>query len=191
MSSYPRYDVEAVKAAISVPDALERYGDLSKRRGNRCPCPIHGGKDNNLAFRDDSFHCFVCNCGGDVITLVEKIFNLSFPDAVKRLAEDFGIAPGVDPQAVKKRMAESQRRKSASKLEIDNFRYLSSFFHELQELPETPFRNSCINALSATLDDIIERNNAKEYPVAGIIETMRQGLKAECQMRQKQIERNS
>ena len=88
MSDYPRYDVEAVKATVSVPDALERYGDLSKRRGNRCPCPIHGGKDNNLSFRNDSFHCFVCGAGGDVITLVEKIFNLSFPDAVRKLAED-------------------------------------------------------------------------------------------------------
>lgn len=176
MSDYPRYDVAAVKAAVSVPDALERYGDLSKRRGNRCPCPIHGGKDNNLSFRDDSFHCFVCGAGGDVITLVEKIFNLPFPDAVRRLAEDFGIAPGVDPEAVRKRQLAADARKRRVEREKDDFRRIIAFYHQVQDLPPTPLRDKYIGTLSATIDDIIQRGDASAYPVNVMIATMRQGL---------------
>ncbi len=183
MSNYPRYDVEAVKAAVSVPDALERYGDLSKRRGNRCPCPIHGGKDNNLAFRDDSFHCFVCNCGGDVITLVEKIFNLSFPDAVRKLAEDFGVAPGVDPETVRRRQLAAEARKRRVEREKDDFRRLTAFYHQVQDLPPTPFRDHCVRTLAATIDDIIRCGDASSYPVDEIISTMRQGLQWERQSR--------
>jgi len=183
VSNYPRYDVEAVKAAVSVPDALERYGDLSKRRGNRCPCPIHGGKDNNLAFRDDSFHCFVCNCGGDVITLVEKIFSLSFPDAVRKLAEDFGVAPGVDPEAVRRRQLAAEARKRRVEREKDDFRRLTTFYRQVQDLPPTPLRDRYVGTLAATIDDIIQRGDASSYPVDEIISTMRQGLQWERQSR--------
>jgi DNA primase len=183
MSDDPRYDVEAVKAAVSVPDALERYGDLHKRHGNRCPCPIHGGKDNNLAFRDNSFHCFVCGAGGDVITLVEKIFNLSFPDAVRKLAEDFGIAPGVDPEAIRRRQLAAEARKRRAEREKDDFRRLATFYHQVQDLPSTPFRDNCVRTLAATIDEIIQRGDASSYPVDEIISTMRQGLQRERQLR--------
>ena len=183
MSVYPRYDVEAVKATVSVPDALERYGDLSKRRGNRCPCPIHGGKGNNLSFRNDSFHCFVCGAGGDVITLVEKIFNLSFPDAVRKLAEDFGIAPGVDPEAIRRRQLAAEARKRRAEREKDDFRRLATFYHQVQDLPSTPFRDNCVRTLAATIDEIIRRGDASSYPVDEIISTMRQGLQRERQIR--------
>ena len=176
MSDYPRYDVEAVKATVSVPDALERYGDLSKRRGNRCPCPIHGGKDNNLSFRNGSFHCFVCGAGGDVITLVEKIFNIPFPDAMRRLAEDFGVAPGVDPEAVRKRQLAADARKRRAEREKDDFRRITAFYHQVQDLPSTPLRDKYIGTLSATIDDIIQRGDASTYPVNEIIATMRQRL---------------
>ena len=46
-----RYDVETVKSAVSMPRAIERYADLGHRKG-RCPCPIHGGKDDNLSYSD-------------------------------------------------------------------------------------------------------------------------------------------
>lgn len=183
MSDYPRYDVEAVKATVSVPAALDRYGDLSKRRGNRCPCPIHGGKGNNLSFRNDSFHCFVCGAGGDVITLVEKIFNLSFPDAVRKLAEDFGIAPGVDPEAIRRRQLAAEARKRRSEREKDDFRRLATFYHQVQDLPSTPFRDNCVRTLAATIDEIIQRGDASSYPVDEIISTMRQGLQRERQIR--------
>lgn len=183
MNNYPRYDVEAVKTAVSVPDALERYGDLHKRRGNRCPCPIHGGKDNNLSFRNDSFHCFVCGAGGDVITLVEKIFNLSFPDAVRKLAEDFGIAPGVDPEAIRRRQLAAEARKRRAEREKDDFRRLATFYHQVQDLPSTPFRDNCVRTLAATIDEIIQRGDASSYPVDEIISTMRQGLQRERQLR--------
>lgn len=170
-----RYDVETVKSAVSMPRAIERYADPGHRKG-RCPCPIHGGKDDNLSYTDTQFHCFVCGAGGDVITLVEKIFNLSFPDAVRKLAEDFGVAPGVDPEAVRRRQLAAEARKRRAEREKDDFRRLAAFYHQVQDLPPTPLRDKYIGILSATIDDIIQRGDASAYPVNVIIADMRQRL---------------
>lgn len=38
-----------------------------------------------------SFYCFGCGAGGDVITFIQQIENLDFMDAVKLLAQNSGM----------------------------------------------------------------------------------------------------
>ena len=46
-----------------------------------------------------SFYCFGCGAGGDVITFIMKIENLSFPEAVTLLAQRSGLeVPQNDPR---------------------------------------------------------------------------------------------
>lgn len=181
MSDYPRYDVEAVKATVSVPAALERYGDLSKRRGNRCPCPIHGGKGNNLSFRNGSFHCFVCGAGGDVISFVMKLFNLPFSDAVRKLGEDFGVSPGVDPRAIEKRQADNRRREAEKERDKANFRKLATFYRSLFDYPESEVRRQFICCLSNTLGECSTDNGlAGQLDADAIITIMKEELDRTC-----------
>lgn len=70
-------------------DVLERYGYSAKRR---IPCPLHNGKDNNFEVKEKSFMCYSQCGGGDVISFVQKLFNLSFPDALKKIDLDFGLS---------------------------------------------------------------------------------------------------
>jgi DNA primase len=86
---------DIIKSAVTVPMALNMYGYGSDR--TRIPCPIHNGKDANFSIRDDHWHCFVCGEGGDVITLVMKLFNLPFRAACERLNADFRL--GIDLHA--------------------------------------------------------------------------------------------
>lgn len=81
---------EEVKARITVPEVLLRYGLPTSSRG-RIPCPIHQGEDPNFAYTDGRFHCFVCGAGGSVIDLVMGLFGLTYPQALVRLDEDFGL----------------------------------------------------------------------------------------------------
>lgn len=66
-----------------------------KRRGKNLVglCPFHGEKTPsfNLYPENNSFYCFGCGVGGDVITFVKKIENLDYIDAVKFLANRSGM----------------------------------------------------------------------------------------------------
>src|SRR5262249_59749206 len=56
-------------------------------------CPFHDEKTPsfNVTPARGLWYCFSCADGGDVIKFVEKVDNLSFPEAVERLAARAGI----------------------------------------------------------------------------------------------------
>ena len=66
-----------------------------KRRGRNLVglCPFHGEKTAsfNLYPETNSFYCFGCGAGGDVITFIKRIENLDYIDAVKFLADRSGL----------------------------------------------------------------------------------------------------
>jgi len=66
-----------------------------KRRGRNLVglCPFHGEKTAsfNLYPETNSFYCFGCGAGGDVITFIKRIENLDYIDAVKFLADRCGM----------------------------------------------------------------------------------------------------
>lgn len=64
------------------------------RRGRNyvCSCPFHSEKTPSCTIFTDtqSFYCFGCGAGGDVISFIMKIENLDFSEAVKLLAQRSG-----------------------------------------------------------------------------------------------------
>lgn len=115
---------EEVKARVTVPEVLLRYGLPTSSRG-RIPCPIHQGEDPNFAYTDERFHCFVCGAGGSVIDLVMGLFGLTYPQALVRLDEDFGLglmrgqrderARRKAAEVARKRVQERRRREDGKK----------------------------------------------------------------------------
>ncbi len=67
-----------------------------RRRGNRAIglCPFHAEKTPsfNVSEQDGFYHCFGCGEGGDVFTFVMKTQSASFPEAVRAVAQRFGLA---------------------------------------------------------------------------------------------------
>jgi DNA primase len=66
-----------------------------KRRGRATTglCPFHTEKTPSFTVSEDRgfFHCFGCGEHGDVFTFVMKTQSLSFPEAVRVVAERFGL----------------------------------------------------------------------------------------------------
>ena len=56
-------------------------------------CPFHSEKTPSFSVSPDKqlFYCFGCSTGGDVVTFIMKIENLSYPEAVAFLAEKVGL----------------------------------------------------------------------------------------------------
>ena len=121
---YKLRSANRIDEVISSYVSLERAGRLFK-----CRCPFHQ-PDRTPSFTvypdTESFYCFGCQAGGDVITFVMKMENLSYIEAVKKLAERAGlpmpeeVAKGDDFTRRKQRLYEMNKK--AARFFFDNLR---------------------------------------------------------------------
>jgi len=85
---------EKIKEAASIIEIASQYTTL-KKRGRKWVglCPFHSEKDPSFTVDEEKqlFHCFGCGIGGDLFSLVMEKENLTFPEAVKYLAEKYKI----------------------------------------------------------------------------------------------------
>jgi hypothetical protein len=112
----------------SKPDILsimEREGIVLHKAGRayRCKCPMHDGKtDGSLAVYPDtqSWYCFGCGEGGDVVDFIMKQRGLSFKDACVHL----GIRPGrpvpVDPAIHRRKTIQKQFQENLQRVYFDH-----------------------------------------------------------------------
>lgn len=90
---YPDEVIDDVVAGNDIVDVIGSYVQLKKQSSDYiCLCPFHREKSPSFHINQGKqlFHCFGCNAGGNVIGFVMQYENLSFPDAVKLLADRIG-----------------------------------------------------------------------------------------------------
>lgn len=78
-----------------IEDIVASYVNLRRRGKNLVGlCPFHNEKTPSFCVypENNSFYCFGCNKGGDVITFIMGVENLDFSEAVKFLAQRAGMA---------------------------------------------------------------------------------------------------
>jgi DNA primase len=86
--------VDEVRAAADIVKVVSDYVKLRKAGANYMGlCPFHQEKTPSFAVHPAKqiFHCFGCGVGGDVFKFVMMIDNLTFPEALRRLAEKVGV----------------------------------------------------------------------------------------------------
>ncbi len=86
--------VDQVRAAADIVKIVRDYVKLRKAGANFVGlCPFHQEKTPSFAVHPvkQIFHCFGCGVGGDVFKFVMLIDNLSFPEALRRVAEKVGV----------------------------------------------------------------------------------------------------
>ena len=86
--------IEKVRETSDIVSIVTDYVPLKRSGANYVGlCPFHNEKTPSFTVSDTKqfFHCFGCGEGGDAITFIMKMENLSFPEAVKFLADKFGI----------------------------------------------------------------------------------------------------
>jgi DNA primase len=86
--------IEDIKQTRTIESELTAAGVELQQRGSRLvgSCPLHGEKNPSFyVFQDEQrFKCFGCQACGDVIDLVQKLYNLDFKGALKHLGVDDG-----------------------------------------------------------------------------------------------------
>ncbi|MBE6841972.1 MAG: DNA primase [Ruminococcus sp.] len=83
-----------LRAENPIEDVFGSYTLLRRQGSNfKCLCPFHSERTPSCTvYRDtQSFYCFGCGAGGDVITFIKRIENLNYIEAVRFLAERAGL----------------------------------------------------------------------------------------------------
>lgn len=86
--------IEEIKSRLNIVDIAGGYLKLEKAGGNfRACCPFHNERTPSFFISParQTYHCFGCNRGGDVISFVEEIEGLDFQGALKVLADRAGV----------------------------------------------------------------------------------------------------
>lgn len=111
MAGIPESIIDRIRESVNIVDVIGRYVTLKKRGRNYLGlCPFHTEKTPSFNVNPEKqiFHCFGCGTGGNVFTFLMRYENLSFVDAVKRLADETGIKIPVSQEA-KKQESENEQ----------------------------------------------------------------------------------
>lgn len=86
--------IDELKDRLDIVDIISEYVNL-KRAGSSFKglCPFHNEKTPSFSVSRERgyFHCFGCHERGDAISFIMKIENLNYVDALKFLADKYGI----------------------------------------------------------------------------------------------------
>mgnify|MGYP001176407607 CR=1 FL=1 len=88
----PEEKVDQVRSAVNIADFIGQYVQLKKAGKNLFGlCPFHEERTPSFSVNEQKqiFHCFSCGRGGNVFSFIMDLENLSFPEAVAKVA-DFG-----------------------------------------------------------------------------------------------------
>ena len=95
MASYSQAVLDEIRTAVDVVDLVSRFVNLRKAGQNwKGLCPFHMEKTPSFMVNPKKgiFHCFGCGVGGDAFGFLMRQDKLSFPEAVRALAKQAGVA---------------------------------------------------------------------------------------------------
>jgi DNA primase len=125
--------LDQIRQAANIVELASQYTTL-KKAGRRHVglCPFHSEKTPSFTLDDERqlFHCFGCGTGGDVFTLIMEKEGLSFPEAVRYLAEKYNI-----PLPEKRRLSPQYKKLEdrIHKITEDSLAFFRKNLHKTEE----------------------------------------------------------
>lgn len=104
--------IAEVQQKNDIVDVISQYVHLQKKGSNyTCCCPFHNEKTPSFSVNQarQIYKCFGCGEGGSVITFLQKYENMTFPEAIKFLAERAGVALPEETNSKANRARENRR----------------------------------------------------------------------------------
>ena len=92
--SIPDNIIDEIRDRTDIVAVISEHVVLKKSGKNfKGLCPFHSEKTPSFSVSPEKriYHCFGCGTGGNVFKFLMEIQNISFPDAIKHLAERAGI----------------------------------------------------------------------------------------------------
>jgi DNA primase len=103
----PYYTEESIKTVIEsndIVDVISEYVTLQRKGSTiKACCPFHQEKTPSFVISPEKqlYHCFGCGVGGNVVTFLMEIDNMSFIDAIEYLAQRANVSLITDSNSIK------------------------------------------------------------------------------------------
>ncbi len=91
----PQDFIQSLLGRVDIVDVVDRYVKLKKSGANfSACCPFHNEKTPSFTVSPSKqfYHCFGCGAHGNAIGFLMEYSGLTYPDAIRSLAETVGIA---------------------------------------------------------------------------------------------------
>ncbi|MCZ4589624.1 DNA primase [Rhodococcus opacus] len=104
----PDHTLDQIRQRATIDEIAARYTRLAPAsRGESkgcCPLPDHDERTPSFYVNPATgvFHCFGCSRGGDVITFLELVEQLTFREAVEQLAGQVEVAIPTEPEEIRR-----------------------------------------------------------------------------------------
>jgi len=118
---FPDTFIEDLKRQADIVRVVQDYVPLKKAGTNwRAPCPFH--KETKPSFNvnptKEMFFCFGCHKGGTVFNFIMEMERVTFPEAIKIVAEKAGVAL---PKMIEDDRFEARKRDSDQVIELNQW----------------------------------------------------------------------
>ena len=112
MALFPQRFIDDLKHHADIVVVIQDYVSLKKTGATyKGLCPFHGEKTPSFHVNRDKgfFHCFGCGVGGDVFKFLELHEKIGFQEAVRQLAQRFGMTLPELEQSDEQRASAAER----------------------------------------------------------------------------------
>ncbi|HEX8636416.1 MAG TPA: DNA primase [Pyrinomonadaceae bacterium] len=136
---YDQVFIDDLKNRADLVRIIEPYAPLKKKGANWMGCcPFHGEKTPSFSVTPSKgfYYCFGCQKSGTAISFVMEIEGLSYPEAIRRVAEISGIPlpEPVDDKKYEQNKKRREEKKEIAEQVIELNRYALEFWeNHLQE----------------------------------------------------------
>ena len=128
--------IDSIKAKAGIVEVISEYVHLTPKGQNYIGlCPFHSDSTPSLTVSPSKgiYKCFACDASGDVINFLQEHLKISFVEAVKMLANKYGIEIPDDSCSM---ADDADQRKRESRLIINDYAakyFAENLFNETEE----------------------------------------------------------
>ncbi len=118
---FPQTFIDDLRRQADIVRVISDYVSLKKKGANwMACCPFHQEKSPSFSVNPakDIYYCFGCHKGGSVFSFVMEIEGVSFPEAVKTVAEKTGVPL---PALVEDKKYEARRQEADEVVELNSW----------------------------------------------------------------------
>lgn len=117
----PEHKIDEVRQAANIVEVIGRRVKLiTAGRTLKGLCPFHGDSDPSFIVNRErgTWHCFGCGEGGNVFTFLMKDEGLTFPEAVKQLAAQYGVSLPTPERTPEQKRQDQHRQRLLRVMEL-------------------------------------------------------------------------
>lgn len=148
MGFIPQEKIDEIKNVADIVSVIGDYVELKRSGSNYIGlCPFHNEKTPSFSVSPSKgiFHCFGCGIGGDVISFIMQKEGLTYPEAIKFLADKLGII--VETNEVNKEKYEHRKKLYEINNDAKLFFYKNLLINDIPKnyIKKRELNNSMIN----------------------------------------------